>query len=1290
VTRGPGNVAEIQAAVSGILLARAPRGAQTSFSITETVAAPQMQTGTMPLASQGGRFERISAAEGLSSFIVRAILQDRQGFMWFATYGGGLDKYDGYQFSTYKHDPDDPTTLSQDMVNAVHEDRDGNLWVGTMSGLDRFERTTGTFTHHLKGVEVLAILEDSAGVLWVGTAGSGLIGFDRAAETIERSYRFDPNAPDDPRTLSSDYVWAIYEDRQGELWIGTSGGLDRLDRTDDTFIHYRHDPDDPGSLIHNLVRAIDEDRHGVLWIGTYGGLDRFDRSETFIHYRHDPEESHSLSDNAVWAILEDSAGTMWVGTVNGLDRLVLSPSASYRGESFDRAQDVLVEPSRQAQDQNRFLHYRHDPVDPRSLSSDVILSLYEDRSGVVWIGTFGGGLSKYNHRVNQITHYTTSLSDSKALAILEDQSGVLWIGTANGGLNRLVLSGAEGPVLSPAEGLVLSGAEGPVLRPAEGLDRQAGVLTVFQHDPDAPASLSSNAVYAVYEDRAGVLWVGAGGWLEQFDPQTETFIHHQYLGYQVEKMAEDRSDALWIGTPGGLFRLDRDRETLVHYGHAQNDPDSLSHDDVQAIYEDRAGALWVGTLAGGLNLWDPVNERFVHYRHEPDDPNSLSRDHIGGIYEDSTGVIWIGTIGGGLSRFDRASQAFTHYTEKDGLAGDSVGCMLADADGFLWLRTIRGLSKFDPQAETFRNYDERDGLQSGGYVPFACFAGQTGKMYFSGSDGVFAFYPEQMRDNPQVPPIVITAFNLFNQTVRRDLPPNEQIQLSYRENSVSFEFAALDYTVPEKNQYAYMMAGLDEDWVYAGTRRYAEYRNLRPGDYVFRVKGSNNDGVWNEKGASLRISIIPPFWEAWWFRGIVALALAGSAIAGFRLRVRGIEARSRELERQVAGRTKELAALHAAEQRRAEQFRVISEVGRHITSILDVDQLLEEIVRLLKETFGYYLITVGLIEGDEVVFKAGVKDKWGDPQFRPPPTKVGGRGITAWVAATGEPLLAPDVSQEPRFLFLPDAAETRSELAVPLKTKTGVIGVLNVESDQLNGFDESDLAVLQSMALQAAIAIENARLYEQAQQVAVMEERSRLARELHDAVTQTLFSSSLIAEALPALWEHDHEEGRQLLGKLQQMSRGALAEMRALLLELRPATLIEASLGNLLRQLGDAVTGREGIPVTVAVEGECALPSDVHVAFYRIAQEALNNVVKHAQASQVEVSLRYAPPHGGESAELCIRDDGRGFDPNDLPADRLGLAIMHERAEAVGAILEVEGQPGRGTQITVMWTNDKG
>jgi nitrate/nitrite-specific signal transduction histidine kinase len=356
----------------------------------------------------------------------------------------------------------------------------------------------------------------------------------------------------------------------------------------------------------------------------------------------------------------------------------------------------------------------------------------------------------------------------------------------------------------------------------------------------------------------------------------------------------------------------------------------------------------------------------------------------------------------------------------------------------------------------------------------------------------------------------------------------------------------------------------------------------------------------------------------------------------------------------------ENARLFEAEERRAEQFRVISEVGRRMTSILAADELLWEIARLIKETLGYYLVGIGLIEEDELIFRAGAGAVWETPRFQPPRLKVGQEGITGWVAHSGEPLL--------------------------------VIGVLHIQSEHLDAFDESDLAVLQSLANQAAIAIENARLYEQAQELAVVKERSRLARDLHDAVTQTLFSASLIAEVLPRLWERNPDEGQRRLGELQELTRGALAEMRTLLLELRPSALVDAQLGDLLRQLAESITGRARVPVTVTVEGQRPLPSEVKVALYRIAHEALNNVAKHAGASQATVNLRCTPPAppeiGGKQrggVELHVSDDGRGFDPEGISPESLGLGIMRERAEAIGATLTVESEIGRGTEVMVVW-----
>jgi len=1217
-----------------------------------------------PAARHRLRFEHISLEQGLSQSSVLCILQDSKGFMWFGT-EDGLNKYDGYSFTVYRHSPGDPDSLSNNRVRSIYQDREGTIWIGTDGGLNKLDRETERFTsyqndpndpHSLSSNYVSLIYEDRTGTLWIGTRGGGLAIFDR--ETAQ--FIHYQNNPSDARSLSSNYVSTIYEDRTGTLWVGTSdGGLDRLDRETGQFDHYlfsyyQSDPNDPHSLSHYPITAICEDRAGMLWIGTSGGgLARFDReTEKFSHYLNDLYNPHSLSNNRVLSVYEDQAGTLWVGTYGGgLNRL-------------DR-------------ETGQFIRYQADLSDPHSLSDNVVWSFYEDRSGVLWIGTHGG-LSKYDQGREKFAHYQAdpddpnSLSNNHVLSIYEDRGGTLWIGTHGGGLNRF--------------------------------DREAAQFTHYQHDPHSPHSLSHNIVWAIYEDQAGEFWIGTwGGGLNRFDRKSERFIHYRHdpsdpstlSSDDVFSIYEDRAGTLWVGTSGGgLNRFDRKTETFTHYQADPMDPYSLSSNDVFSIYEDQTGALWVGTYGGGLNRFDRETGQFIRYQADISDPHSLSGNLVWSIYEDRAGTLWIGTDGG-LNRFDRATEVFTHYRERDGLPNDMIYCILEDnaspdgTRGNLWLSTNDGLSKFDPQAETFRNYDTGDGVQSKQFSGGACHRSSSGEMFFGGINGFNTFYPDTIKDNHYIPPIVLTLLTQGGEEVAADkaVESLEGATFHWPNNFFEFEFAALSYTQPEKNQYAYMLEGFDEDWNYIETRHFGRYTNLPGGTYTLRLKGSNNDGVWNQEGTSVTITIVPPVWETWWFRGIAILVLVGGVIGGYRLRVKSIEARARELENLVQERTREI------ERRRQELealYRADAELHRH----LRLDQVLQALVD----------IVVDILEADKSSLMV-----WDDRRerlvvkvargFRPESLAqmsfAPDTGTVGYVASTGEPIVVEDARTDPRVVkraTIVDVEGIHSFMQVPIKVGGGVFGVFSADYVRPRAFGEDEQRLFIALAQRAALAIDTAQLYEQSQELAVVQERNRLARDLHDAVTQTLFSAGLIAETLPTIWECDPREGRQLLKELRQLSRGALAEMRTLLLELRPAALVEASLNGLLRQLAEAATGRTGVPVTVTVQGQCELPSEVHVALYRIAQEALNNVVKHAGASQVVVSLHCTPPTPpspsqgeGMRVELCISDNGCGFDPSTIPPDHLGLGIMGERAQAVGARLEIESQPGRGTRVTVVW-----
>ncbi|MCP4605105.1 MAG: response regulator [Proteobacteria bacterium] len=862
-----------------------------------------------PLGSQAqgpdARFDHISIEQGLSSSIVTSIVQDNKGFMWIGT-ESGLNRYDGYNFAVYEHDPQDSNSLSSSYIGVIYNDQVGTLWIGTYGGgLDRFDQSSERFIH----------------------------------------YQHDPS---DPHSLSHDNVMAIYQDRSGTLWIGTdSGGLDKFDSETGQFIHYQHDPNDPHSLSHNEVRSIYQDQTGTFWIGTNGGgLDEFNQETgQFIHYRHDPSDPHSLSHNTVWSILQDQAGTLWVGTAGGLD-------------GFDR-------------ETGQFVHYRHDPNDPHSLSHNVVRSIYQDQVGELWVGTYNGGLSKFDPETEQFTHYSHdpnnphSLSDNTVLTMIQDQAGILWIGN-NGGLNMLDRAKQKFSHYqhNPDDPHSLSSDHvwsfyqdragtfwvGTLNGGLDRFDDKTGRFTPYRHDPGDPHSLSDGNVYAIYEDHAGTFWIGTeNGGLNKFDPQTGQFTSYRHnpndphsLSYDhVWTIHQDPSGEFWVGTfGGGLDRFDPQSEQFVHYQNNPNDSDSLISNSIVVLYPDSSSEFWIGTV-GGLDKFDKDTEQFTHYQNDPNDPRSLSNDTVVSIFKDRSGTLWFGTLGG-LNRFNRATGTFTRYGKRDGLPDQVITGILeddvsADRGGpNLWISTFNGLSKFNPRTEMFTNYDASDGLQSDEFS-VGHYKSRDGRMFFGGINGFNLFHPDDVQDNPYIPPVVLTDFELFNKSVpvEMDSPLPESITeikditLSYRDSVFSFEFAALHYSAPEANRYAYILEGFDQDWTYTdASRRFATYTNLDGGKYTFRVKGSNSDGVWNEEGASVGITIVPPFWETWWFIILIGLFVVGGVLAIFSARIRVVEGQRQRLEIQVAERTNELSVAKGV----AEDARQLAEVANQAKS----------------------------------------------------------------------------------------------------------------------------------------------------------------------------------------------------------------------------------------------------------------------------------------------------------------------------------------------------------------------
>ncbi len=849
-------------------------------------------------------FENISVEQGLSQISVNCLLQDRNGFMWFGTLDG-LNKYNGYNFKIYQYEIKDPSTLSHNSILSIFEDRSGLIWIGTDGGgLNRYDPKTNQFKHYkydpqnahsISDNRVTAIFEDKSNILWIGTI-NGLNKFDPKEQQFFRYF----HDPENTNSLGNNYIQCLCEVQTGDIWIGTGGGgisvLSRNNQGKDQFTHIKRDPKNLSSLINNTVNSILQDNTGMIWIATNGGLDKYDPGKKqFTHFQNDPDNPKSLINNTVNSILQDSTGMIWIGTNGGLDK-------------YDPGKE-------------QFVHYMDE--------SFSITTFCKDRTGVLWIGTIGSGIYKFYREKENFLHYNRDLSDTNSLisnvvwSFCEDSRGILWIGTVSG---------------------------------LDQFDRSKNQFIHYTNDPQNPNSLSNNDVRSIHEDQSGALWIGtSGGGLNKLNrdrnqfkrflnnPRNPTSLSHNF----VSIIFEDRKKMLWIGTyGGGLNKFDRHKGECTRYVKDPNDINSLAHNYVNVIYEDRTGKLWIGTR-GGLDKFDQQNNCFIHYKNDPDNPNSLSYNLIFSILEDQSGMLWIGTYGGGLNRLNPRTETFTHFTEKDGLPNDAIYGLLMDKAGNIWISTNNGLSQFNPETQIFKNFNISDGLQSKEFDRGAYYKSiRTGEMFFGGVNGFNAFFPDKIKDNPFIPQIVITDFKLFNTSVligekiddriilTKSITETDKIEISYKQNVLSFEFAALHYISPEKNQYAYMMEELDKDWNYVNNRRFASYTGIPPGKYTFRVKASNNDGVWNEKGASIKITITPPFWQTWWFRTLIAIFIIGIAFSWYKMKVRNLERQKQKLEKQVKERTTEIRHKNKQLEKKNEQILSSIRYGERIQNAI--------------------------------------------------------------------------------------------------------------------------------------------------------------------------------------------------------------------------------------------------------------------------------------------------------------------------------------------------------------------
>lgn len=1283
------------------------------------------------------RFGHVSLEQGLPNLTILSQLQDSQGFMWFGT-KKGLARYDGYDFKIYQPDSDDPFSISFHYINALHE--------------------------------------DSSGYLWIATDGGGLNRFDPASERFI-SYQHQSN---NPHSLSNDTIHAIESANDGKLWIATADGLNLFDPVKNTFEVFRHQPENDKSLSGDNISSILSNDDGSLWVGLNDGwLNwRDPQSGDFKRFEH---QSIDVTETNLTVLkhYQGNNNKLWIGT---------------------RHHGLLTFDTTQTNTANQWQHYQHNPSDKASLSDNGIHDIFEDSNNRVWIGT-NNGLNLYDHQTDSFTHYQSQrntaqgLSDSRIQSITEDSTGLLWFGTWHEGLNvldsRTIAFSTLGSdpqnnasltdniintiYYDTEDNLWVGGNKGLNLR-----KKNKNAITRFVYDPIDSNGLNDSVVRSILMDNSKRLWIGTKrGGLNLWHKDKQQFSHYSHnpsdpysLSHNAVQHIYQRSNGeLWIATRGGLNRWDPVNKRFDTFVHQPDDPQSLSNDYLYQLYEDKQQRLWIASRYGGLNLWLDESQSFQSFAHQDDNITSLNSNFITAIHQDAQGALWVGTVGGGLNKGTLSNQedgpnkgrlqiTFEHFTSKQGLRSDLIAAIVADKFGILWISTTDGISRFDTATEKFVNFGGVEGAQPGGYLIGSSAQGPQGRIYFGGIKGITHFLPEQIKTEFQPPEVALTAFRLFNKPVVID-PDNDAavlsqtihhtdaITLNHEQSVFSFEFSALHYANPLSNQYAYQLQGFDEQWITTDAkRRYAGYTNLSAGLYVFRVRASNKDGVWNNQGVSLNITILPPWWLTWWAKTLGTILTLGTLYAIYRLRIKLLTQQRKILEEEVALRTHTLS--------------VLSDIGKEISSSLNIEMILETVYMRVNKLMDATIFGIGIYQPNKelIEYKLAIENSH---RYQPYTRDMNDKGqFAVWCIEHKEPVFINDVSKE-YHEYLDELTDlTREEMLlangnvsqppnsmiyIPLLIQDRVLGVIKVQSHQVNAYGSHHKDMLQTLATYTATALENANTYLEiedknkeilaAQQQLIMSEKMASLGTMTAGVAHEINNPTNFTHAAVFMMD---DEIRQIKAFLKQLAGGDDADPQVL-------TSFEDAFVNLIELKNTASEGTKRIKMIV--EGlrtfthlDATVQEQVHIAELiestvhlvrtqydtidiqsqlvynprlscfpsKLAQVLMNIIVNACQA--IEHEQQHKPKHQQTAISgtikvttqqvdnqlvINIEDNGPGMDETTIKkvfepffttksigdGTGLGMAISFGIVEEHGGTIEIDSALGRGTVMSV-------
>ncbi|MDT3697741.1 MAG: two-component regulator propeller domain-containing protein [Ignavibacterium sp.] len=885
--------------------------------------------------AQEMKFSSFTAMNGLSNNFINCLIQDHTGFIWFGT-DDGLNRFDGYEVKVYRNNPADRFSISENIIWAMAEDHAGNLWIGTKTGgLNKYNPETDKFenwtidSNDAEEISITCLYVDSKNLIWIGTYKNGVYRFNPS----ENKFEHWQNIPGNPKSLSENYITSIIEDKKFNIWIATYKGLNKFipDQPDNPFKRFT---DHINTSVWHLTESDFYDN--TIWIGTLNGLIKFNTEDEIFLQIPLPQNFDLQYGYSVSAIVEGAAygeKILWVGTYGGIIRINLTNDYSER------------------------ITYNNEGK--RELLSNQIHDLLIDRSGVIWIATdnavnfYCPKRSKFNNLISaeHFLKIVSQLSENNIRAIAQTKDKSIWFGTDVGLI-----------------GVQTSNSKSSIIKSAE---------------------LSALNVWCLYNSNNDKLWIGTyGQGLKELNLNTNRIkswkvnnpnFNISAFGY-VKTVLEDNDGMIWLGFWGaGLSRLNPQTSKVDHWRNEQNNSSSLSYNDVWVTFKDKFGRIWIGTNGGGLDLYQGEDKKnFYNWSADEGSKQNLSSNNIFTIYESVEGnkkkdhsILWIGTANG-LNKFEVTNDSgsrngselnvkIKYYTVEDGLHDNSVESILEDKNGNLWIGTSSAVSFFDIRKEQFINYTTADGLSGSSFNSGAAIKLSDEIILLGCTAGLNIFNPNRITKSDYYPPVIITDFEILNQPVENNTSPeivvnelnNESVDLSYYQNDLSFQFASLDYNAPDENKYAYFMEGFDRDWIYSGKRRFVTYTNLDPGEYVFKVKATNSDGVWSNQVAEIFITINPPFWKTWWAYSIYTIVFLGTMTfirsTEIKRREKKEEDRLRREREEARLREAELKAKNIEQEKELENQKIRNriaqdlhdEIGSNLSSISLMSELIQ-------------------------------------------------------------------------------------------------------------------------------------------------------------------------------------------------------------------------------------------------------------------------------------------------------------------------------------------------------------